>query len=101
MRLLSTAQALAMFGVCALGSAAASADPERQAAVAARGAQVMPFNLTETTHIFTKTPSGGFQQVIAKDPQNAEQIRMIRMHLGEIAASFARGNFSVSAQQTH
>lgn len=97
MKLLSTPQAVVLVGVCALGSAAASADPDRQAEVAARGAQVMPFNLSETTHIFTKTPSGGLQQVIAKDPQNAEQIRMIRLHLGEIAANFARGNFSAPA----
>jgi hypothetical protein len=30
-----------------------------------RGAQVMPFSLEQTTHIFTKTVKGGIQQVIA------------------------------------
>jgi hypothetical protein len=87
-------KALGITALCALSGMAWTADPQRQADVAARGAQAMPFNLSETTHIFTKTPSGGLQQVVAKDPQNAERIRMIRMHLGEIAASFAHRNFA-------
>jgi hypothetical protein len=94
MRPKATAQAFVIVGVFALNGMASTGDPQRQTEVAARGAQVMPFNLSETTHIFTKTPSGGLQQVIAKDPLNAEQIRMIRMHLAEIATSFAHGDFA-------
>lgn len=62
------------------------------------GAEVMPFNLRATTHIFTKLDSGGSQRVIAKDPSNVVQTRLIRMHLREIQAEFRRGNFSVSAR---
>lgn len=39
----------------------------RQEEVERRGAQVMPFSLERTLHIFTKTKSGGIQQVVAKD----------------------------------
>lgn len=73
---------------------AVAADSSHQADVAARGAEVMPFDLGATTHIFTKTRDGGMQQVIARNPADAEQIRLIREHLKEIAGQFRRGNFS-------
>ena len=37
-----------------------STDSERLAEVAARGAEVMPFELERTTHLFEKTAVGGF-----------------------------------------
>jgi hypothetical protein len=40
--------------------------------------KVMPFDISKTTHIFEMTETGGVQQVIAKDPKDAEQIRLIR-----------------------
>jgi hypothetical protein len=79
---------------------AAFADENRQAEVAARGAQVMPFKLSATTHIFTKTPRGGIQKVVAKDPKDTAQLAMIRTHLTEIAQAFQRGDFS-GPTQTH
>ena len=79
---------------------AAFADENRQAEVAARGAQVMPFKLSATTHIFTKTEQGGVQQVVAKDPKDTDQLAMIRMHLAELAQAFQRGDFS-GPTQTH
>ncbi|QSA99164.1 aspartate carbamoyltransferase [Methylococcus sp. EFPC2] len=68
--------------------------PERLDEVAKRGAQVMPFDLEKTSHIFTATPTGGVQRVVAKDANDSEQIRHIRAHLSEIAARFAQGDFS-------
>ena len=68
-------------------------DQMRQAQVAARGAQVMPFDLERTSHIFTAHPDGGVQQVIADDPQDAEQIELIRSHLQEEATRFRQGDF--------
>jgi hypothetical protein len=65
---------------------------ERQAEVALRGAEVMPFNLDATTHIFEKTPKGGVQQVVA-DSNDPEQVRLIREHLKDISTKFAKGNF--------
>jgi hypothetical protein len=66
---------------------AAAADTERQADVAKRGADVMPFSLKATTHIFTKTSDGGTQRVIAKDTSDAKQIQMVREHLRHIQSA--------------
>lgn len=66
---------------------------EQQAEVAARGAEVMPFDLEETTHIFEVIDNGGRQQVIANDSADVEQIALIREHLTEEAARFAAGDF--------
>jgi hypothetical protein len=69
----------------------------RQEEVAKRGAQVMPFSLERTLHIFTKTKSGGIQQVVVKDPSDTRQITLIRKHLSMISKEFAQGNFSAPA----
>ena len=66
----------------------------RQAIVRDRGTQIMPFDLNQTTHIFTATSVGGVEQVIAKDPNNAEQIRLIQEHLEHETRQFSQGNFS-------
>ncbi|WP_028646011.1 hypothetical protein [Paraburkholderia fungorum] len=71
-----------------------AADAERQAEVAQRGGEVMPFSLKATTHIFTKSDNGGSQRVIAKNPSDSGQIRLIRKHLREIQVQFQRGDFS-------
>jgi len=65
----------------------------RQAEVAARGAQVMPFGLEQTTHVFQQLPDGGLQTVTANDPANTEQIALIQAHLQEEAVKFRRGDF--------
>jgi hypothetical protein len=66
----------------------------RQAAVAERGAAVMPFDLDRTSHIFETQPDGGLQQVVAHDPQDTTQITLIRGHLQEEAAKFQQGDFA-------
>jgi hypothetical protein len=70
------------------------AEASRQEVVASRGADVMPFSLKATTHVFTKTDQGGIQQVVAKDPKDAQQVRLTREHLQEIAGQFGKGDFS-------
>jgi hypothetical protein len=65
----------------------------RQAEVAERGADVMPFDLDTTTHTFTNTDDGGIQSVTADDPDDTDQIRLIRAHLREERDKFARGDF--------
>lgn len=65
-----------------------------QEIVAARGTDVMPFSLKATTHVFTKTDRGGTQQVVAKDPKDALQVRLTREYLQEISAQFAKGDFT-------
>jgi hypothetical protein len=66
----------------------------RQAYIHERGATVMPFDLNRTTHSFTKTAEGGLQQIKVKNPQDTEQIQLIRTHLKKEAALFAQGNFA-------
>jgi hypothetical protein len=73
---------------------ARAADVQRQAEVARRGPDVMPFDLKATTHIFTKTERGGIQRVVAKDVSNAVQTRLVREHLREIQQQFTKGDFS-------
>jgi hypothetical protein len=75
-----------------------SADAVRLDDVAERGRHVMPFDLEKTTHVFAKTEDGGRQQVIARNPADAEQIRLIREHLKKIAAEFSQGDFSGPAR---
>jgi hypothetical protein len=65
----------------------------RQAEVAERGAGVMPFDLDATTHLFTKTDDGGVQVVVADDPEDTDQIDLIRGHLAEERDAFAQGDF--------
>jgi hypothetical protein len=55
---------------------------------------VMPFEMSQSVHIFKMTRSGGVQQVVAKDPQAADQIALIRQHLEHEATKFAHGDYS-------
>lgn len=66
----------------------------QQAMVHNMGHQVMPFDLSQTTHIFEMTDSGGIQQVIAKDPGDKAQISLIQQHLQHEAMRFGTGDFS-------
>ena len=71
----------------------AKASPERRAEVAEKGARVMPFDLTRTTHVFESLPDGGLQAVTAKDPADTLQIRLIREHLRVESERFPKGDF--------
>lgn len=73
---------------------ATQAPGQRQAEVAQRGKDVMPFSLAATTHIFSKTGQGGVQQVVVKNANDAEQVRLTRLHLREIRDQFLKGDFS-------
>ena len=74
--------------------AAHAADAQRQAEVARQGADVMPFDVKATIHIFTKTGDGGVQRVIAKDASDERQVRLTRAHLRVIQSEFLRGDLS-------
>lgn len=92
----SSTMTLALIGLAAFSASYAgfTAETSRQSAVSARSAEVMAFSMQATTHVFTKANDGGVQQVVAKNPQDADQIRLIRQHLQQIATQFAKGDFS-------
>jgi hypothetical protein len=88
--------ALALCGL--LASTGVSGAQTRQEEVAKRGAQVMPFDLEQTMHLFQPLADGGRQTVTVKDPANSQQIALIQAHLQEEAAKFQRGDFSDPAK---
>ncbi|WAK00268.1 aspartate carbamoyltransferase [Methylobacter sp. YRD-M1] len=95
----STLFATAIFSVFITAPAIAqTASPERVKEIAERGAHVMPFDLKQTQHIFSKTETGGVQQVLVRDPANTQQIELIRQHLTKISQAFSHGNFSGPAK---
>ncbi|MFD5259118.1 aspartate carbamoyltransferase [Streptomyces bobili] len=71
---------------------------DRQETVAERGQSVMPFDLEQTTHRFTPTKTGGVQDVVADQPDDAKQIGLIRTHLQKEAKAFSQGDFGDPAQ---
>lgn len=80
-----------------VGAAACGSDDDlaaRQANIAEAGAEVMPFSLDETTHVFTDTSTGGRQDVVADDPSDEVNIEQIRLHLAAEADKFRGGDFS-------
>ena len=89
-----TAAWLWLMAAGALPAAAQSADAARIADVARRGAEVMPFDLRATVHVFTKLDRGGVQRVAARHPGDAAQVRLVREHLQELRSRFLRGDFS-------
>jgi hypothetical protein len=70
-----------------------SDDRDRVAEVAARGERVMPFDLERTTHRFQPSAEGGLQTVVADDPDDSDQVDLIRGHLSDEAARFRAGDF--------
>jgi len=81
-----------LLGLFALSGLVTGHDHGRQAEVAERGAEVMPFDLDRTTHRFEARPWGGVQTVVADEP-DADQVRLVRAHLQEEAERFSRGDF--------
>lgn len=83
-----------LLGLLAIPMSSHADDAQRQADVAKLSADVMPFDLKSTTHVFTKTDAGGAQRVVAKDPADSRQVTLVRAHLRDIQARFLRGDFS-------
>jgi len=98
MKHLTAASLLIALSVTIPAHAAEKASEQRLDEVAQRGSHIMPFNLEQTTHVFSKTEKGGLQQVIAKDSSNIEQIKLIREHLSSISQEFMQGDFSDPAK---
>lgn len=76
----------------------AQSSEARQVEVATRGAPVMGFDLDATVHRFRKITDGGVQQVVARDPDDTEQIAAVRAHLREEHERFLAGDYSSPAE---
>jgi hypothetical protein len=73
----------------------AAQDPQdHHAGVMKRGAHVMGFDQTTTTHHFRLTRSGGVIEVSANDAADTTAITQIQTHLQHIAKMFSEGNFT-------
>lgn len=90
---------LAALGMIVSATAmAAEGQGSRQADVARKGAEVMPFDLARTTHFFDDRDTGGIETVVAHDGSDTKQVELIRAHLSHEASRFARGDFSDPAR---
>lgn len=91
------AAGLLIVAACGGDDDAASVDSaldERREEVAERGEDVMPFDLDATTHRFDRQADGLVETVTADDPEDAEQIELIREHLDQEAERFAAGDYA-------
>jgi hypothetical protein len=82
----------------ALAACGSQSTADRQAEVAERGAEVMPFDLDATTHRFTKDDLGGVQTVVADDPTDLALVGLVRDHLREEATKFRSGDYADPAR---
>ena len=55
---------------------------------------VMPFEMSQTVHVFRMTESGGVQRILARDPDEVEQVGLIRQHLRHEAERFGNGDYT-------
>jgi hypothetical protein len=81
-------------GAVVAASRGEDAPADRRAAVAERGAAVMPFDLARTVHRFDDAADGGTETVTTRDPADAAQQALVRVHLATEAQRFAHGDFS-------
>ena len=59
---------------------------------------VMPFEMSKTIHIFKMTEFGGTMSVLARDPDDADQVALIRRHLKNEAERFRQGDYADPAK---
>jgi hypothetical protein len=55
---------------------------------------VMPFDMSQTLHVFNTTEQGGVQRVIARDPKALDHVALIQQHLVQETARFQKGDYS-------
>jgi hypothetical protein len=67
---------------------------DHHAGVTKRGAHVMGFDQTTTTHHFRLSRTGGVIEVTANDANDKAAISQIHTHLRHIATMFSEGNFT-------
>ncbi len=89
------AAATATILLCAPSAGLAETSQER---VHRMSHHVMPFEMSKTVHIFKMTEFGGAMRVLARDPDDADQISLIRQHLKHETERFKRGDYADPAK---
>ena len=84
---------LAALAVGLSAVAAVACGDDRQAEVAERGSEVMPFDLDATTHRFAPSGTGLVETVVVDDPSDTAQVDLIRDHLAHEADRFEQGDY--------
>jgi hypothetical protein len=69
------------------------ADDTHANMVMQHGAEIMPFDQSKAMHMFLASTTGGIVEVVVHDMDD-KQIAVVRSHLLEEAAKFARGDYS-------
>lgn len=72
---------------------AVRADNPHRNMVMQHGAQVMPFDQKQAMHMFLPSAAGGVVEIVVHT-MDATQIALVRSHLLQEAAMFARGDYS-------
>jgi hypothetical protein len=85
---------MTLFTLDATAVGAAQDAQDHHAGVMKRGAHVMGFDQTTTTHHFRLTRAGGIIEVTANDAADKTAISQIQNHLRHIAVMFSEGNFT-------
>jgi hypothetical protein len=86
------ARILSVVGIVTVVTAYPAAQ-DHHASVDQRGAKVMGFDQTATTHHFLLFADGGAIDVSVKDPSDTKSLNAIRSHLPHVASMFGEGNF--------
>ncbi len=82
--------------VCLTGPAWAKMTPQERVHQMSHG--VMPFDVSQTLHIFKMTEQGGVERVVARKNNADDQIALIRQHLQHEAERFQKGDYSDPAK---
>jgi hypothetical protein len=93
MKTLSAFVSVAVMAVSTTVSVTVTAQ-DHHAGVMKRGAHVMGFDQTTTTHHFRLSRTGGVIEVTANDANDTTAISQIQTHLRHIATMFTEGNFT-------
>jgi hypothetical protein len=92
---MKTLQLMLILALGTMTTLGASQNPQdHHAGVMKRGAHVMGFDQTTTTHHFRLSRSGGIIEVTANDAADTTAITQIQTHLQHIAKMFGEGNFT-------
>ena len=79
--------------IATVSGSAQQPTPQTHHGVDQRGAHVMGFDQSKTTHHFVLYEDGGAIEVSVKDAANTTDLTAIRGHLPHIAEMFSAGNF--------